>query len=149
MPEVPNISTISKGVTDLARDAAYVAVGLGVLGFQRVQVQRVEFQNLLSQDQHLNGVRTEFTKGVKRVQGQRVELQNLLSKDERLSGVRTELTKGYQQLDDLLDNASQFIENSLQPLEGQLPDPVNQLTSKAFEQARELRSQIRQRVAAS
>ncbi len=41
MPEVTNISTISKGVTDLARDAAYVAVGLGVLGFQRAQVQRV------------------------------------------------------------------------------------------------------------
>jgi hypothetical protein len=149
MPEVPNISTISKGVTDLARDAAYVAVGLGVLGFQRVQVQRVDLQNLLAQDEHLTGVRTEFTKGVKRVQGQRVELQNLLSKDQHLSGVRTELSKGYQQLDDLLDNASQFIESSLQPLEAQLPDPVNQLTTKAFEQVRELRSQIRQRVAAS
>ena len=44
MPEVTNISAISKGVTDLARDAAYVAVGLGVLGFQRAQVQRVELQ---------------------------------------------------------------------------------------------------------
>jgi hypothetical protein len=153
MPEVPNVSTISKGVTDLARDAAYVAVGLGVLGFQRVQVHRIELQNLLAKDQHLNGVRTEVTKGVtkgvKRVQGQRVELQNLLSNNEHLSGVRTELTKGYQQLDDLLGNASQFIETSLQPLEGQLPDPVNQLTAKAFEQARELRSQIRQQVAAS
>jgi len=118
MPEVTNISTISKGVTDLARDAAYVAVGLGVLGFQRAQVQRVELQNLLSKDQHL-------------------------------SGVRTELTKGLKQLDDLLENASQFIETSLQPLEAQLPAGVTQLTTKAFEQAREVRSQIRQRVAAS
>ena len=33
MPGVSNITTLSKGVTDLARDAAYVAVGLGVLGF--------------------------------------------------------------------------------------------------------------------
>jgi hypothetical protein len=118
MPEVTNISTLSKGVTDLARDAAYVAVGLGVLGFQRAQVQRVELQNLLSKDQHL-------------------------------SGVRTELTKGYKQLDDLLENASQFIETSLQPLEAQLPATVTQLTTKAFEQAREVRSQIRQRVAAA
>jgi hypothetical protein len=121
MPEVTNISTISKGVTDLARDAAYVAVGLGVLGFQRAQVQRVELQNLLSKDFAL---------------------------DQHLSGVRTELTKGLQQLDELVENASQFIETSLQPLEAQLPT-VTQLTTKAFEQAREVRSQIRQRVAAS
>jgi hypothetical protein len=122
MPEVTNISTISKGVTDLARDAAYVAVGLGVLGFQRAQVQRVELQNLLSKDFAL---------------------------DEQLSGVRTEVTKGLKQLDDLLESASQFIETSLQPLEAQLPATVTQLTTKAFEQAREVRSQIRQRVNAS
>jgi hypothetical protein len=122
MPEVTNISTISKGVTDLARDAAYVAVGLGVLGYQRAQVQRVELQNLLSKD---------------------------VSLDQRLGGVRNELTKGIAQLDELLENATQFIETSLQPLEAQLPASVTQLTTKAFEQAREVRSQIRQRVASS
>jgi ElaB/YqjD/DUF883 family membrane-anchored ribosome-binding protein len=122
MPEVTNISSISKGVTDLARDAAYVAVGLGVLGYQRAQVQRVELQNLLSKD---------------------------VSLDQRLGGVRNELTKGIAQLDELLENATQFIETSLQPLEAQLPASVTQLTTKAFEQAREVRSQIRQRVASS
>lgn len=50
MPEVTNISALSKSVTDLARDATYVAVGFGVLGFQRLQVQHVELQNLLSKD---------------------------------------------------------------------------------------------------
>jgi hypothetical protein len=122
MPDVSNISTISKGVTDLARDAAYVAVGLGVLGFQRAQVQRVELQNLLSKD---------------------------LSLDPHLSGVRSELTKGVEQLDDLLENVTQFIETSLQPLEAQLPATVTQLTTKALEQTREVRSQIRQRVTTS
>jgi len=122
MPEVTNISSISKGVTDLARDAAYVAVGLGVLGYQRVQVQRVELQNLLSKDASL---------------------------DQRLGGVRNEVTKGIAQLDELLENATQFIETSLQPLEAQLPASVTQLTTKAFEQTREVRSQIRQRVASS
>jgi hypothetical protein len=122
MPEVTNISTISKGVTDLARDAAYVAVGLGVLGFQRAQVQRVGLQNRLSKD---------------------------FSLDQRLSGVRAELTKGVKQLDALLENATQFIETSLQPLEAQLPAAVTQLTTKACEQAREVRNQIRQRVASS
>jgi hypothetical protein len=29
-------------ITSLAKDAAYVAVGLGLMGFQRAQVRRVE-----------------------------------------------------------------------------------------------------------
>jgi hypothetical protein len=119
MPELTNISTLSKGVTDLARDAAYVAVGLGVLGFQRAQVQRVELQNKLSKD---------------------------FSLDQRLSGVRTEVTKGVKQIDDLVESAARFVESSLQPLEQQLPAPVSQLTTKAREQAREVRSQIRSKV---
>lgn len=121
MPEVANISTFSKGVTDLARDAAYVAVGLGVLGYQRAQVQRVDLKNKLSKD---------------------------FSLDQRLSDVRTEVTKGVKQLDDLLETATQFVESSIQPLEEQLPPTVSQLTTKAFEQTRGVRSQIRQRVSA-
>jgi len=120
MPEVSNISAISKGVTDLARDAAYVAVGFGVLGLQRVQVQRVELQKLLSKD---------FTL------------------DEHLSTVRSEVTKGVLQLDDLLENATQLVETSLQPLTSQLPGKVTVFSSRAFEQTRGVRSQIRQRVA--
>jgi hypothetical protein len=122
MADVTNMGAISKGVTDLARDAAYVAVGLGVLGYQRAQVQRNELKSLLSKD---------------------------FSLDEHLSTVRTELTKGVTQLDDLLETATQFIETSIQPLEQQLPASITQLTTKAFGQAREVRSQIRQRVSAS
>ena len=122
MPDVTNMGTISKGVTDLARDAAYVAVGLGVLGYQRAQVQRNELKNMLSKD---------------------------FSFDQHLSNVRTELTKGVTQLDDLLETATQFIETSIAPLEQQLPTTITELTTKAFEQAREVRSQIRQRVTAS
>jgi len=122
MSDNTTMGTVAKGVTDLARDAAYVAVGLGVLGYQRAQVQRNELKNLLSRD---------------------------FSLDQHLSGVRTELTKGVTQLDDLLETATQFIETSIQPLEQQLPPTITQLTTKAFEQAREVRSQIRQRVTAS
>jgi hypothetical protein len=120
MPEVTNISTISKGVTDLARDAAYVAVGLGVLGYQRAQVQRIELKNKLSKD---------------------------FSLDQRLGGVRTGVTKGFKQIDDAVETAAQFVETTLQPLEDKLPASVTQLTTKAREQAREVRTQIRQRVA--
>jgi hypothetical protein len=122
MPDVTtNIGTLSKGLTDLARDAAYVAVGLGVLGYQRVQVQRVELQNRLSQD---------------------------VSLEERVDEVRQGVAKGFRQIDELADSAAHFVETTLQPIEERLPAPVTQLTTKARDQAREVRAQIRQRVSA-
>ena len=120
MPDVStNISTLSKGVTDLARDAAYVAVGLGVLGYQRAQVQRVELQNRLSQD---------------------------FSLDQRTDDVRQGVAKAFQLIDGLAESAAHFVETTLQPIEEKLPPTVTQLTSKAREQAREVRTQIRQLV---
>ena len=122
MPYVKtNISTLSRGVTDLARDAAYVAVGLGVLGYQRVQVQRVELKNKLSQD---------------------------LAFEQRLGDVRQGVAKGINQIDELAESATNFVESTLQPLEERLPASVTQLTTKAREQAREVRTQIRQHVSA-
>jgi hypothetical protein len=122
MPDVStNISTLSKGVTDLARDAAYVAVGLGVLAYQRAQVQRVELQKRLHQD---------------------------LPIEQRIGDVREGVAKGYRQVDDLAESALQFFENTLQPIEERLPASVTQVTSKAREQAREVRIQIRHRVSA-
>jgi len=122
MPDVTtNISSLSKGVTDLARDAAYVAVGLGVLGYQRAQVQRVELRNRLSQDFAL---------------------------DQRLDDVRHGVAKGIAQIDDLAESAAHFVETTFQPIEEKLPPTVTQLTSRAREQAREVRTQIRQRVSA-
>ena len=41
-----------------------------------------------------------------------------------------------------------FVETTLQPLEEKLPSSVTQVTTKAREQAREVRIQIRQRVGA-
>ena len=121
MPEVPNISALPKGVTDLARDAAYVAVGLGVLGYQRAQVQRVELKNKLSKD---------------------------IALDQRIDGIRSGVTKGVKHIDGLVETASNFVESRLAPIEDQLPTSVTQLTAKAREQARDVRIQIRQRVGA-
>jgi len=127
MPDVTNnISTLSKGVTDLARDAAYVAVGLGVLGYQRAQVQRVGLQNRLSQDLSLDQRMDDVRQGV--------------------ADMRQGVAKGFQQIDGLAESAAHFVETTLQPLEEKLPPTVSQLTSKARVQAREVRTQIRQLV---
>jgi hypothetical protein len=123
MPDVTdNFNTLSHGVTNLARDAAYVAVGLGVLGYQRVQVHRVELQNRLSED---------------------------LSLDQHIDDVRHGVAKGVRQIDDLTESAVRLLETTLQPLEDRLPPSVSQLSVKAREQAREVRSQIRERVRAA
>jgi|HubBroStandDraft_3_1064219.scaffolds.fasta_scaffold503587_2 hypothetical protein len=122
MPDVTNnLTALSKGVTDLARDTAYVAVGLGVLAYQRAQVQRVELQNRLSHDFDID-------------------------LDKRIGDVRGGVAKGIHQLDDLAETAVQFVETTFEPIEEKLPPTVSQLTIKAREQAREVRSQIRQLV---
>ena len=103
MPDVTNnITALSKGVTDLARDAAYVAVGLGVLGYQRAQVQRVELQNKLSQD-----------------------FDRL---DQRIDDVRHGVAKGIHQMDELAETAAQFVETTLAADRGEAPpdgDPAD------------------------
>jgi hypothetical protein len=81
---------------------------------------------------------------------QRIELQNRLSGDvaldQRIGEVRDSVAKGMRHVDDLAESAVQFVETTLQPLEDKLPPTVTQLTSKAREQAREVRTQIRQLV---
>jgi hypothetical protein len=123
MPDVTdNINSFSKGVSNLARDAAYVAVGLGVLGYQRVQVHRVELQNRLSQD---------------------------LALDQHIEDVRQGVAKGVRQIDDLTESAVRLFETTIQPIEERLPPSAAQLSVRAREQAREVRTQIRQRVRAA
>jgi hypothetical protein len=116
---MPDLNDFTTEVTGLARDAVYVAVGLGVLGVQRAQVQRVELQKRLGLDlgdADLGG---------------------------RLDGARSALSAGVEQLDVLLEEASRFVEDTLQPIEAQLPPQVRAITQLAQEQVRGIRSQIR------
>ena len=138
MPGVSNITTLSKGVTDIARDAAYVAVGLGVLGYQRAQVQRIELKNKLAKDFSLDTSRISGVAGSVK--------DNVLG---ARTNVRGNVAKGIKQIDGLADTAANFVESTLQPLEERLPSQITDLTSKAREQAREVRSQIMQRVASA
>lgn len=122
---MPDLNDFTTEVTGLARDAVYVAVGLGVLGVQRAQVQRVELQKRLGLDlgdADLGG---------------------------RLDGARSALSAGVEQLDVLLEEASRFVEDTLQPIEAQLPPQVRAITQLAQDQVRGIRSQIRSLVGQS
>jgi|GEM_PF-1693241 len=66
---MPDLNELTHDVTELARDAAYVVVGLAVLGFQRAQVERQQLQRRLatevpSVDQRLADVRSAVVAGV-------------------------------------------------------------------------------------
>lgn len=119
MPESTDLSGLAGEVADRARDAAYVAVGLGVLGLQRAQVQRRELAS--------------------RVGGVNVE--------DGVAAVRTGLRAGGQQLGEWLESTVQFLESSVEPLGEQLPPQVRGLAGRAVGQLCAVGAQIRQLVA--
>jgi hypothetical protein len=122
MPELRDLNDLrdlTQEVANLARDAAYVVVGLGVLGVQRTQVHRVDLKNKLSKD---------------------------LGTDERFDTVVEGLTRGVHHVDQLVERAVQFVEARLEPIEDQLPPAARDLAKRAHAQARDVRTQIRERV---
>lgn len=114
-----DLNDLTTTVANRARDAAYVAVGLGVLGFQRAQVQRRQLQRRLAPEVDL---------------------------DQRVSEVRAAVATGVQQLDELLEGAVQAMESTLQPLEDQLPPVAREVAQRVVDQAREVGNQIKQLV---
>ena len=117
-----DLNRLTDEVTNAARDAVYVAVGLGVLGFQRAQVQRVELTRRLNREFAL---------------------------DTKVDRARSAVSRSARRIDGLLDDASQFVESSLSPLEEQLPTTARDLAHRARAQARETRSQLLARLAGS
>jgi hypothetical protein len=117
MAELPELTD---DVTGFARDAAYVAVGLGVLGYQRVQVQRVALERKLAE----------------------------AGLEDRLAGVRTVVVEGMRQLDDVLEEAVQFVDSTFETLE-QLPPPARDLAGRAHAGARQVSDRLRELVASS
>src|ERR1700729_2124929 len=100
------VQSVAKDVIDLARDITYVAVGLGVLGYQRLQVHRVELAGKLPHD---------------------------FSLDQAIGDVRGGVSKGLGQMDGLAESATRLFETTLQPLEERLPPTISQLSAKARE----------------
>jgi hypothetical protein len=119
---MPELDEIPGGIAKLTRDAAYVAVGLGVLGLQRTQVQRQAIQ--------------------RRVRAG--ELEEAV--EDVVAGLRAGLTRGVQQADAVVEATIVQLESSLEPLEQQLPPPVRELVALAHARVREARCQLRQAV---
>ena len=120
MAELHDLNHVAEHVADLAKEATYLAVGLGVLGVQRAQVRRRELSGKLHTGE--------------------------LGIEDALSGVKTEVIRRVEDLDGLLDGALAFVEATIEPLGEQLPQPARDLAHRAVTGAREVQHQVRQLV---
>ncbi|HEY3942522.1 MAG TPA: hypothetical protein VGL60_08555 [Acidimicrobiales bacterium] len=119
MPErsdSPDLQKLVKDVAGTAREAAFVAVGLGVMGYQRAQVQRAALQKALSGKGDLGAV---------------------------LHEVRTEVSRHVGEVDDAVGTVVGRLRTSLEPLERQLPPPAREAAQRVHEQADEIRARLR------
>jgi ElaB/YqjD/DUF883 family membrane-anchored ribosome-binding protein len=104
-------------ITKLAKDALYVGVGLGVIGFQKAQVQRNELQKQLKGQ--VGDARTQLD-GLQKVFEDRVKLL-----EERLQGVEGRF------------------ESLLDQLEERLPEQAKEVSRQARTAAKDAREQVR------
>ncbi len=124
MPDInTDISKAAKDIANVAKDATYVVIGAGVLGFQQAQVQRRDLM---------------------------AKLQEPSVIAERVSSVRGDLTDAAHTVDvrveDLMDRVEEIIERVeavFAPFEDRLPTQARDLTKKAHVQAKDARTQLR------
>ena len=107
--------------TDAVRDAFYVAVGAGVIAFQKLQVQRVELTKTVS-------TQLDEARGT--------ALGSIESAKGNLNNVS-----------DLVEDRIKLLEERLEGLEGRLETVHAQIEGKLPEQARDLVKQARDLVA--
>jgi ElaB/YqjD/DUF883 family membrane-anchored ribosome-binding protein len=125
MPDInSDITKAAKDFANVAKDATYVVIGAGVLGFQQAQVQRRELMAKL-QDPSSNI-------------------------SERVTAVRGDLNEAVKNVDvkveELMDRAEELIERIeavFAPFEDRLPAQARDIAKQAHEQAKDARTQIR------
>src|SRR5579863_2459073 len=104
---------IREDITNTAKDAAYIAIGLGVMGLQRAQVRRRELIELAK--------------------------QQLPAMGAPLTDARAELARRVTEIDTRVAELAGILESRMQPVEQLLPAPAQALIG----QAREAGSQLR------
>jgi DNA anti-recombination protein RmuC len=129
------------------KDAAYVTVGLGVLGFQKAQERRVELtkqleeqrKQLREQRKQLEGQLTEITKVAN---GQFSTAAKLV--EQQVGEAATTVKHLARDLDTRLAPVREQLEESIDALEVRLPPPARGLVQQARTVAHETEGQVRQ-----
>lgn len=140
IPEI-DVEKAAAEFNNAVREAAYVAVGLGVLGFQRAQVQRVELMKQL--DTQLAGL-TALTSNLSEqaqayVASAREQLEQLRAQFTKLSAdlvpgerpdaaaVRSQLTGLAKSVDEAVAPLRQQFDEQLDRIETVLPEAARNL----------------------
>jgi polyhydroxyalkanoate synthesis regulator phasin len=129
--KIPDIDTdlarAARDITAVAKDATYVLIGAGVLGYQQAQVQRQEL--------------------LKRLAEPKADLEG------RLSAVRTDLSGALHSVDTAVEDFAERLEDIIErleaavaPLEDRLPTQARDVAKQAHVQAKEARTQLRSRI---
>ena len=114
-------------VTATLKDAAYVTVGLGVLGFQKAQVRRVELQKQLEQQRKV--IETQVAEG----------LAKLTEASKTVQGLARDL-------DARIEPVREQVGAQIDAVEGYLPEQVRDLVKQARAAARERQTLVRSRL---
>jgi exonuclease VII small subunit len=125
MPEIPtDLTKAAKDLAAVAKDAGYVVIGAGVLGFQQAQVQRQEFMKRLSDPK--------------------------AGLEDRVNALRQDLSQALHNVDTTVEGAMERFEEIIErleaavaPLEDRLPASARDLAKQAHVQAKEARTQLR------
>lgn len=115
MPDIKNDFTKAAGdITKAAQDAAYVAIGLGVIGLQKAQVRRRELQ-------------TQF----EGLQGQ-----------VPIATLRKELAKAVKDLDTTFGQLIERMDASFEPVSERLPAGAQAVVQQAIQARDQLRGYL-------
>jgi ElaB/YqjD/DUF883 family membrane-anchored ribosome-binding protein len=128
MPDInTDFTKAAKDIAAIAKDATYVVIGAGVLGYQQAQVQRQELRKLLAEPKADIG--------------------------DRVANVRTDLSGALRNVDTTVGNLAERLEEIIErletavaPFEDRLPPQARDMAKQAHEQAKEARSQLRSRI---
>jgi len=124
---------MTQNISQTMKDTAYVAVGLGVLGFQRAQVARRELTSTLNAD--TGKLQAQVRAQVEDVTGA-VEAQ--------VSEVKTQLAKAITSLEPM----AKQLEGRLDEVEELLPEQVKTVVATARQVAESAATQVRSLLAA-
>jgi ElaB/YqjD/DUF883 family membrane-anchored ribosome-binding protein len=117
MPEIRTPKSAAEDLTKGAKDAFYVSVGLAVIAFQKLQVQRQELRKQVTVQ--VDDAKTQL-QSLTKVFEDRVK-----TVEERLEGVETRF------------------ESLLDQLEERLPEQAREVAKQAREVAKDARTQVR------
>jgi hypothetical protein len=128
------------------KDAAYVTIGLGVLGFQKAQVRRVEVLKQLDEQRKL--IETQLADATKAAtEATKLATAQMTDATKLIEAQVAEATKTFrglaQDLDVRMAPVRGRVEGRIDTLEGMLPEPVRDLFKQARVVARETQGQMR------